>query len=501
MIPFSNIPANIRVPLFYAELDNSQASSAQANQRSLIIGQMTAAGTGTPNVPVISAGIGDAQQRWGVNSMLAAMTSAYRAADDFGELWYLPLADDLEGVKASGTVTLTGAATAPGVISLYIGGRRYQLPVQPTQAVADIAAALAALIAADAYALVTPTAAAGVVTLKAVNAGTVGNEIDLRLNYLGAPGGEATPAGLGVAIAPMTGGAVDPFSALQTALDNCGDTAFDFIVCPYTDTASLDAIKAFLNDQTGRWAWSQQIYGHAFAARRGTLASCTTFGTGRNDQHVSVLGFNDSPTPAWMIAAQLTGSIAPALRIDPGRPVQTLPIIGMLAPPVASRFALTDRNTLLYDGVSTFSVGDDGTCYAENIITTYQKNAWGTPDDSYLEVETMYLLAYVLRSMRSMVTTKYARMKLAANGTRFASGSAVVTPAIIQSDVIAKYQELEFDGYVQGSDVFAKQVIVEQNAANPNRVDCLWPGTLIDQLRIFALLAQFRLSMAGVNHG
>ncbi len=166
----------------------------------------------------------------------------------------------------------------------------------------------------------------------------------------------------------------------------------------------------------------------------------------------------------------------------------------MLAPPVASRFALTDRNTLLYDGISTFSVGDDGTCYAENIITTWQKNAYGTPDDSYLEVETMFLLMYVLRAMRAMVTTRYARMKLAANGTRFASGSAIVTPIIIRADVIAKYQELEFDGYVQNSDLFAQQVIVEQNANNPNRVDCLWPGTLIDQLRIFALLAQFRLS-------
>ncbi|MFL9997975.1 hypothetical protein PQR34_42905 [Paraburkholderia sediminicola] len=47
---------------------------------------------------------------------------------------------------------------------------------------------------------------------------------------------------------------------------------------------------------------------------------------------------------------------------------------------------------------------------------------------------------------------------------------------------------------MQESELFAQQVIVEQNANNPNRVDCLWPGTLIDQLRIFALLAQFRLS-------
>ncbi len=114
----------------------------------------------------------------------------------------------------------------------------------------------------------------------------MGNEIDLRLNYLGTPGGEATPPGLTLTLTPMAGGSVNPVSALQAALDHCGDTAFDFIVCPYTDTAaSLNALHTFLNDQAGRWAWSQQVYGHAFAAYRGTLAACTTFGTGRNNQH------------------------------------------------------------------------------------------------------------------------------------------------------------------------------------------------------------------------
>ncbi|HGS7549232.1 TPA: phage tail protein, partial [Klebsiella quasipneumoniae subsp. similipneumoniae] len=50
-----------------------------------------------------------------------------------------------------------------------------------------------------------------------------------------------------------------------------------------------------------------------------------------------------------------------------------------------------------------------------------------------------------------------------------------------------------FNGYAQDAEAFAKNIIVEQNASNPNRVDVLWPGTLINQLRIFALLNQFRL--------
>ena len=58
-----------------------------------------------------------------------------------------------------------------------------------------------------------------------------------------------------------------------------------------------------------------------------------------------------------------------------------------------------------------------------------------------------------------------------------------------------------FNGYAQDADAFAKNIIVEQNASNPNRVDVLWPGTLINQLRIFALLNQFRLQAQSTDTG
>lgn len=497
MIPFKNIPANIRVPLFYAELDNSMANSATLNQRALIIGQVTAAAitAGTvPNVPVISQGVSDAISVGGAGSMLALMTAAYRQNDTFGEVWYLPLADDPAATAAAGSINITAPANANGTLYLYLGGTRIAQPVLTTQTAAQIATALAATINATPNLPVTAAVdgtTLSKVNITAINKGLSGNDIDIRVNYQGARGGEVLPSGLAYTIVAMTGGATNP--TLTTALSNCSSMPFDFIVMPYTDATSLDALKGFLNDTTGRWSWDMQIYGHFFAAYRGTLGNQTTLGTGRNDQHGSIMGFNDSPTPNWLWAAALAGATAPSLRADPATPVQTIAIQGVLAPPIQSRFALTDRNTLLYDGISTFTVGDDGTVYVENLITTYQKNAFGSPDNSYLEIETMFTLAYVLRAMRTMVTSKYARVKLAADGTRFAQGSNIVTPSSIKGDLIAKYRELEFDGLVQNSKDFAAGLIVQQNSSNPNRVDVLWPGTLINQLRIFALLAQFRL--------
>ncbi|PRP68613.1 phage tail protein [Chromobacterium amazonense] len=495
-IPFKNIPQQIRVPLFYAELDNSRANTAQANQRALIIGQVTAAAitAGTvPNVPVISQGVADAQTVGGPNSMLALMTAWYRKNDQFGEVWYLPLADDPGATAASGSITIASAPTAGGTVYLYVGGIRYAIPVLPTQTPAQIAAYVASVLSADAGCPVTATntANSAVVTLTAVNKGPCGNDIDLRLNYLGPVGGETMPVGLSVQITAMSGGATAP--SLTAALANLGDQPFDFIVCPYNDTTSLTALQQFMNDQTGRWSYSKQLYGHVFTALRGTLGTLTTFGVTRNNQHETVMGFYDSPTPSWLWAAALGGAAAVSVRADPAQPLQTVPLIGVMAPPVQSRFQLTDRNTLLYDGISTFTVAQDGTVAIENLITTYQKNAFGNPDNSYLEVETLFTLAYVMRYLRTMVTSKFARVKLAADGTKFAPGSNIVTPSMIKAELVAAYRLLETQGLVQNGDAFKAGLIVQLDSSNPGRVNVLFPPTLINQLRIFALLNQFRL--------
>ena len=493
-VSFSNIPSNLRLPLFFAEVDNSQANTGSQTQRSLIIGQMTSAGNGVADVPVICAGTGDAKAKGGAGSLLHLLTETYVAADSFGELWLLPLADADQSLAAQGSITVATAPTDSGVISLYVAGTLVSTTVTGSDAVDDVAESLVTQINSNTALPVTASVdsvTASKVNLLAKNKGLCGNDIDVRLNYLGTASGEATPAGLTLTIVAMTGGATNP--TLDDALANLGDQPYDFIVCPYNDTASLDSLKSLLNDKTGRWSWSNQVYGHVFAAKSGTYATLTTFGNARNNQHETVLGVYDSPSPAWMWAADMAGSAAVALRADPGRPLQTLTLSTVLAPPHSSRFAITERNTLLWDGISTFDVASDGTVSLENVITTYQTNSYGEADDSYLEIETLYLLMYVLRAQKSAITSKFPRMKLGADGGRYAAGSGVVTPSTIKSELIANYGELEEDGMVQDSTTFAQALIVEQDSTNPNRVNVLWPAELIDQLRTFALLAQFRL--------
>jgi phage tail sheath gpL-like len=494
-VPFSTIPGGLRVPLFYAEIDPSHANSASQLQRTLLIGQVTADGTLTPNVPTLSRGTAEARASAGPGSMLAGMAAAYRANDPAGEVWYLPLADDGAGVAATGAVTFTGTSTAAGTVHLYVAGILVNVAIASGQTAAQVATTVAAAIGAAGDLPVT-AAVDGVVTtrvnLTAKNKGLVSNDIDVRLNYFGASGGETLPSGITAAVTAMANGATNP--ALATALANLQDMPFDVIVLPYTDPTSLAAMKAFLSDTAGRWSWTSQVYGHCFAAYRGTAGQLATFGTALNDQHLTVVGFNDSPSPKYSWAAAVAGAAAVSLRSDPAVPLQTLAVAGILAPPIQSRCSLSQRNTLLFDGISTFRVDGGGGISIENLITTYQLNGQGQPDDSYLQVETMFTLMLVLRRLQTAITSKFARMKLAADGVRLGPGSRVVTPSTIRAELIAQYRQLESEGFVQNSAAFSQGLVVEKNAGNPNRVDVLWPGTLVSQLRVFALLAQFRLS-------
>ncbi len=407
-LPFNSIPATQRSPLFFVEFNSSLANTALALQRTLIIGQMLAAGTATPSLPVQVVSIADGKGKFGTGSMLAAMIWAYYQNDPNGTIYALPCSDDGAAVKAAGSLNFTAVATAVGVLSLYIAGQLISMAVTTSQTTAQLATALAAAINANTDLPVT-AAVDGIITSKvnitANNGGLAGNDIDIRVNYLGSAGGQALPTGMTVAIVAMATGATNP--VLTTPLANCAAMPFDFICNPYNDTTSLNSLQTFLNAVTGRWAYNIKIYGHAFNAYRGTVSALTTLGLTRNDPHNSILGFYDSPSPNWNWAAAYMGACAVALRADPGRPMQTLVLNGLLPAPQASLFTSPQSEGLLFAGISTFTVNAASQISLAKIITTYQLNAFSQTDNSYLGIEVPFQLMFLMRDLESYITTRY----------------------------------------------------------------------------------------------
>jgi phage tail sheath gpL-like len=491
-ISFANIPANIRVPMFYAEISNRQAGFLQENQKALLIGPMLATGTAAANIPVLIVSPSQAYTLFGVGSVLADMVNTYRMNDSFGELWCIPLAPAVGAVAATGVVTITNNASGAGNLNLYVGGMKIVAAVAVGNTPAVAASALAAAINAQPFCLVSAVAAAGAVDLTAKQPGLIGDAIGLQFNYAGLAAGEMFPAGMtGAITTPMTGGTGQ--ALLDTAILNMGDEEYDFIGLAYNDNTVLDEFQTLMNDITGRWAWSRQIYGHAFTAKQDPDGSgLVTFGRTRNDPHMTMLGFGPSPSPYWQRAAALTAQAAASIRIDPARPLQTLPLIGVLPPPPQSRFTLSMNNSLLYSGIATEDQSS-GMVRISRCITTYQKNEWGQSDPSYLDYNTLATLTRIVRELRDRITQKFPRSKLADDGTSYGPGQAVVTPSVIRAELIAAYSEMMEVGLVENIQAFKAYLIVERDVNDPNRINVLFPPDLINQLRIFAALVEFRL--------
>ncbi len=488
-ISFNQIPDTIRVPLCYVEFDNSQAVQGTPSYMSkiMVFGQMLETGAATPGSPVQVLSADHGVKLFGRGSMLAAMIAGLKGANAYTETWAVPLADDAEGVAASGALTVTGPATGSGTLALYVAGVRVRVAVAAADTAAVIATKIAAAIAAEPDLPVTAAVNGAVpekVDLTCRWKGETGNAIDLRLGYYG----ETLPSGVGVAVTALSGGTANP--DLADALAALGDSWWNYLCTPYTDAANMAALEAELDARGGPL---KMVDGVAFAALAGSHAASTTWGAARNHQAVSCMAMGQSPTPPWTWAAVNCGVVAYHLDIDPARPLQTLELPGCLPPAVEDRWTMVERNLLLYSGLATHTVTRDGAVQIERQITTYQTNSYGLPDPSYLDVTTPATLSYLRYAIRTRITQKFPRHKLADDGTRFSPGQAIATPRIVRAELLALFRELEAKGLVENFDSYKATLLVERDPDDRNRLNVRSNPDLVNQLRIYAQQVQFIL--------
>ena len=486
-VSFNEVPDNIRVPGIYIEIDPSKANGGGAvmERRLLLVGQRLAAGKVAALNPIrLGSQAGDqAADAFGQGSMLHAMAGAAREANEYVDLWAVALDDDAEGQAATGKITLSGAPTASGNLCFYIGGSRVRIGVAAAEPVATLASRLATIISATIGLPVTASATLGEVELECRWKGETGNDLDLRLNYYD---GEQTPAGLTVAITAMAGGAANP--EVQPALDAIAGQQYYSIVCPYLDGANLVALEAEMVDRFGPM---DTLTGHVFNAKRGNHAQLTTWGSSRNSPHCSTFGMHGVPTSPWVVASVWATVAEFSGANDPARPFRSLPLPGVLPPAEKLRFMRSERNLLLYDGISTFTVDQGGQVLIETIITNYQTNSFGLPDISLLRLETKWTVDFVRFRINAAVARDYPRHKL---GDKAVPGQAYATETTVRGTVIAEAVKLhEEDGLIEDIAGFKRDLLIKRSIQNPNRMNAVMPPNLVNQFDIFAAAVQYRL--------
>jgi phage tail sheath gpL-like len=498
---------NVRYPLVQIAFDSSQAGPDNATQYTLLIGQIT---TQQPNVIVPAESISQVQAFAGANSMLADMYVTNFPNDPTGTVFLLPLEDAVGSTKAAGGFVITGPATGNGTIPFYVGDVLVPVGVTSGMTAAQMATATVAAInstlGVPATAAVDGTSAYKV-DITANHGGTLGNHINLSLNYLGPQGGQQLPGGVTIAITAMTGGATDPVLTGLAAL--IGDRPFRFIIHPYSDETSLSVFGSLMSFQGGRWDPTRGSWGHCFTARQDTAANLQTYGVENNDPHGTIWGYETgSPTPPWKWASAVTSAGISSMRGDgglpPQRPTQTIQVQGVLAPNASNGgngpwSKLPQDNNLLGAGIATTFYDANGGVYIQRAVTTYQFNAQGQPSQAYLDTEDMYLLMAQSDFLTDWFNTKYSRVLFADTGTVVNSGLPVVTAKSVKADLVAAYTQMQNMGWVQDISAFIAACTVSPTTGNPNGMTIEFTPYNIEGLRQVGITNQFRKFMASLQ--
>lgn len=481
-ISISEVSSATREKRYAVQLSRTGTAPAMTGERTCIIGQKRSTGTASASAINLVTSLSEARTLYGVGSQLALMWEAYNANDPEGIVDCVAIADDSGGTAAAGSLAFTGPATAAGTINLLVAGYPITVGVASGDSASTVASAVNAAINLATYLPVTSSVSTGTVTVTCRHKGTLGNAIDMRLDYYP---GQTTPAGIACTVTQLTSGATD--TAITAALTAIAATDYQIIVVPYSDDTNLDSVEAEL---LSRWGAARALRSTAFCGMDDTVGNLTTAGGSRNSGHLCHLGFYASPTPIWMSTAALAGQVAKSARVHTMQPVGDHELVGVLAPADSVAFSPTERTTLNTAGIATLYADPFKKVRIGSVVSTYQTDGNGAADTTLKEISASLTLRYLIADMSGRIRSLTTDKILVADASAISPGVEAVDADTVRSYYLGWYADRVKSAHVQGLAAFKAGLLVEINGTNPNRLDAAVPLYLTGQLNVQAVIVR-----------
>ncbi|MFT9089810.1 MAG: hypothetical protein ABF479_02160 [Gluconacetobacter sp.] len=268
---------------------------------------------------------------------------------------------------------------------------------------------------------------------------------------------------------------------ITAALTSLGDIPANLIISPFNTAAAISAFDTFF--QT-RWSYNSGLDGIHVTAASDTVANLVTLGGTVNSAYSSITAFAPGSTDTIAEQAAAVGAVvAQKASAYPALPIQGITLNAALAPQT-STFAIADRTAIFNAGIGITKQDTYGNVYLERPRMTYQKNAEGTADDSYQDIEVLNILAYIRTDLQARLNSKFFganSKKLVSNSTQIVPGSNAVNPNTIKAELIASYSDYVTALYCQDQDTFNANVSVE--IQSPGIIAAYYPATVAGVLR------------------
>lgn len=437
----NGLPANIQKVLLIGDVSTAKASTTPVNKPTEI-------GTET-----------EAYDFAGAGSVLMQMYKAAKKAWKYAQITMLRHGA-VTGSAATWESTLSGTATAAGIVSVVINGQKISVGVAKTDTAAAVATALADEVNNTPDAPVTAEAATAKVTLTAKCKGAYVSAAAGGLNV--SVTSEATGITAGAVSATAGVGTVD----LTTALAAAFPERFHIIVSPVNDETNLGYLKTHLEaaaaplEQRGQRAICAMVSASATAAKTEALKH------NYERLHIAAVKTKIDAT-VWEIAAGL-GAIF-ASNSKPNVPMNGVAIPGLATPAVEDKWSGEEQDLLLYGGVIPLVEEDSQLCIVRAVTT--KSNNSGSRFTKLIDTGVIASLDYFRDSILAMHRAKYKNKVIHA-----------LLPDALNEDNKAIAYALEAEAILRYIDDYADQFITQESPNEPGRMLCQIPAPVVPGL-------------------
>lgn len=421
----------------------------------------------------------EAAQYSGAGSIAHRMARAAIRQYRESEVSIILVDDDDAGVKSTSTIVFAGTADGQGSAELRIGNDRVLLSWADEDTAAEIAAAAATEIAKYHDLPVTPSVSNATVTLQAKNAGVPGNEIgkydseDTKWN----PVITVTGSGITATVTGFGSGANNP--DITDALAAANVEAYALVATPYKDTDNLAALVAYMA-QSANYENCNGV--RAFLGITSTISLATTLAI-ENEKRLHVDFVRGCRYVSFEIAA--AAAAMHAQTGHPALPLNTMEMVDCDAPDIEDRFEPEELNALLWAGVTPFNSDGSGAVRCVRSISTYTKNAAGSPDPLYLDTTTIACHDYSRRVIKEAHLLRFSQKVLRENHVD-GEPDFIVTPDDIASFNFMKCKELERYGVMQQVDLYKDKFISLRDPDVAGRVNSDIPVEVVQGCHVLA---------------
>lgn len=479
-ISFKQIPARLRVPGAFIE-QTSKVNASGARLNTVLHLGLASGGSAEENTIYKIGDEDEAAELFGTDSILMAMAERHFTLNT-GLMLYAGAAKPAQAnTAAKATIVINEPADKDSLLSVRLNDVLISIAVTDAQTPTVIATALAAAINASKADNGTPanaTATDDTVELVATIPGMLGNSIPLMVGY----NPEEIPK-VDLTVTAFNGGAGEP--DLAPLLEDMAEDYYDYIVTPFAGNAALRALDTAIEERWHAMAGlSVQSLGiWAFA---GDHAAAVAKGKTQNSEFLVPIATSDAPQAPWIWAASLAAVASDPLTNDPAAPLTGLEIGGLKAPKTCWNWK--KRNELLYSGMSTVTTDRAGNVYIEKLITSYQTDEKGIPDESYLSIHVPELMRNIRRVQCAHLASVYQGYKLTDFTEQHAANVKIASTESVEATLIGFYQGSLMDerAWCTDFDQYKDTIHVERDPDNRQRLNYQDFPVMIGQLEIIA---------------